>query len=182
MGRKRGNIFWTVPFWSDDSLVQGPGILSDAGGGIILNLASALDYEDRPVFVKRIIGQYNHISNATGVFNSLIHHRIMVANTDLATSNVDAGTLDTALGAERAFLWHEVGFLPPTLGGSLWAPMGSGTAARFIDQRKGKFDISVGRKIHGTDSLIWQSLAVGGVAPGDMALQLWIRLLLEEVD
>lgn len=181
MGRRRGNTFWTVPFWEEDSVVNGPGIPCDATGNVILTLLSALDFEDRPVFVKRIIGQYNHITNGSAGNNRLVHHRIYVADMDLATTDVDAGTLDTALGAERSFLWHEIGFLPPTLSGSLWEPMGTGTAARTIFARNGAFDITVGRKIGGTDCLLWHSLAVGAAGP-EMALQLWVRLLCEEVD
>lgn len=182
MSRKRGNTFWTVPVWDNSAQVNGPGIGSDAAGNVILSLLDAADFEDRPVYVKRIIGQYNHVTSASIMANALIHHRIMVANTDLLTGNVDAGTLDTILGAERAFLWHEVGFLPTTVGGSFWAPMGSATSDRTVFQRQGAFDISVGRKIHGTDSLIWQSFAKPVAAAGDYSVLIWMRILLEEVD
>ncbi len=181
MGRSKRNVFWTVPVWTDDTNVSGPGISNVGGPDILVGLLDAVDYEDRPVFIKRIIGQYNHAGNASGVLASIIHHRIYVANTDLATGAVDAGTLDTALGAERAFLWHEVGFLPGIQSGSLWQGMGPTTGSRTQFQRGGAFDISVGRKIHGTDSLIWHSFVGAVAADNEYNIQLWIRILLEEV-
>ncbi len=181
MARQRGNMFWTVPVWTDDTQVSGPGQANDANGNVLLGLLDASEFEDRPVFVKRIIGQYNHAANASAVLSSIIHHRIYVANTDLATSAVDVATLDTALGAEQAFLWHEVGFLPGVQSGSLWQGMGPTTGSRTQFQRQGAFDIKVGRKIKGTDSLIWHSFVGQAAAANEYNVQLWIRLLVEEV-
>lgn len=180
---RSGRGFWTAPQWSNDSLVSGPGVTSDANGYVLLGLADADEYHDRPVVVQRIIGQYNIITNASTALNALIHSRIFTADTDIAAGTVATPDLFSTLDAEQAFLWHEITFCPPTLGASTWEPMGTGTAARHMHQRAGAFDIRVARKIEEIQSLIWASqIGIAVPAPGDFALQIWCRLYMREVD
>jgi len=173
--------FWKVGQWfpgTESSIAFGFG--NDAGGNVILGLADAVDFEDRPIVIKRIIGQYNVVRIQSGPFvAAYVHHRIAMGRTDIAATTVSTQDLFDPGGAEDDFLWHETQVMTPALGTSHMNPLGA-TAPRVVPQRWGAFDVRVARKVDNLSTLYWHSQSPAAVAD-QWALHLWCRMWCMEV-
>jgi len=179
MSKQKG--FWKVGHWHsgpDAALAFGAG--NDANGVVILGLAEAADFEDRPIVVKRIVGQYNVVRLSTPpVALSYIQHRVAMGRTDITAGTVTAGDLLDADDAEDNWLWNETNVISPTNTTSGMIPLGT-TSARVLPQRWGSFDIRVARRVDNLLTLYWQSQAAVA-AIDEYAVHLWCRLWCQEV-
>ena len=190
MGKSRGNqYFWHVPpgGWYEGSPVIAAGV-GNFGNDIVVPLVDAetAAISSKPeidnFIVERVIGQYMISTNESIGTQRFMHHRVYVADADLAT--IALRVLDTASEAETSFLWHKVEYASELLAaapGGTWQNNGPVDSEQGAVDRRGSFDIRVGRRVEQGTALLWHTqLEPAPVADDLVFLKLWVRLLVRE--
>ncbi len=179
----KGHLFWHVPEWFSGPPSVSTGI-SNVGADIVVDLVNAEQPDgglapDNFV-VERVIGQYQLVSDATGV-DRFVHHRLYVTMGDAAT--LFLRKLDTADDADTSFMYSRVEFFSAgmhQIASGNWASPDIGRINMPATERNGTFDVRVGRKVMEGTSLIWHTEVDGGPASDTYHLKMWVRILMRE--
>ena len=191
MGKRGQRFFWHVPLggWFPGS-PGAPGINNNVGGDIISVLVDTEAVQsDRPdiddFVIERVIGQYMLTGSEVVAVDHFVHHRVYVADSD--SSSVAVRSLNTADDAETSFLWHRVEAWHENQNADVFGIPWTVAHAAFAATptpwmgRHGHFDIKVGRRIGGGQSLIWHTELLAAPLGNDtFNLKLWCRVLLRE--